>query len=505
MAWTAVNRTNARGVLGLIGAMAVVFGSGCATPARPELSHLTDQAVPEPYNGEYVATFHTRWFGPVYARLTAQRTGDGFKANTAPGVAWSLVGGVEQVLGQVFAPFLFPSGMLLVWTSEDPEAKAGAPAEGWIGPATIDPWRLPTTMSRPEGPVVIRYRDGRALGVMTLARPAAQPLPRTDYSLLNQRLGDIMRASYYDPDALDAAAMKSFLTDIKAAEPAVRDDLTYLASLALAWRKHSGVAMPLPSRRQEALSRELLSAVQNPVESLSAKVSEKSRIATIDAVVFEDAQAIDRMMEHLISQDPAGILLDLRNCTGLDLSALRLVSWLVREPVDAGMFVAGSKRALVKSGDADRIEAEAVAIDGPARVASATSTLEREGSVLLSVHPADRVYAGPLVVLTSSRTRSTGELLAWLLQSTGRARVVGEKTAQRPRLSREHDLGQGFVVRIDEFDWVPPLEASGGKTDPAVVPDVAASRQRAPARGSRLLADLIAEGDAGQARPGTKK
>jgi hypothetical protein len=467
---------------------AATFTLGCASPARPELDAF-DEVVESPApNGTYVATFHTRWFGPVHARITAQPTTDGFKANSEPGVAWSLVGGVEQVLGQVFAPFIFPSGMLLVWNSTLPDGETGKPGEGWIGPSTIDPWRLPTQMSTANGPVIIRYKDGRAIAVMTFERAGVRNLPSTDFVKLTDDVQNHVRDFYFDPAAADSAEMQGFFKDVRTAAPQAQDDLTYLAAVALAWRKRPELALPIPFRAPVEASADLLRDIERPVTPLSLSFSEKTGIATLDAVAFQDPVQVDALMAELCSRAPQGLIIDVRNCTGLDLSSLRVLSWLVDRPIDAGMVFNAPRRADLLGENAGGI-ASPITIDSPAAYPALASAIDSSGAAAVTVQPAPTQYTGPVVVVTSARTRSSGEVLARLLKDAGRAQVVGERTSARPRFSRERELGQGFLVRIDELDWRPAGDRS--ETIKPMKPDVGTNRNRAIKRAEQMIQEAI--------------
>lgn len=464
--------------------VAAGFAGGCATPARPELDQFTEEPLEQPFNGRYVATFHTRWFGPVYGHVTVERTDTGFKANSPPGVAWNLVGGLERVLGELFVPFLFPRGMLLVWNSTMPDPAHGVVGEGWIGPATIDPWRMSTRMESPDSPAVIRYRDGRALAVVTLQRDGPGAMPPTDYGSLCDSLQGIVREKYFDPDAGNSAEMEAFFRDVRTAIPKVDDDVTFLAAVALAWRKRSDVALPIPYRRPVPESDRLLASVQNPIAPLSVTYSEQSGIATLEAVVFRDPAQVDAAMRDVLSRNPKGLIVDLRNCTGMDLSALGVLPWLLDKQVDCGVFFSGARRGELAEGQAQQ-SVEEVSIGGASDARTVENRLDNTGAVRVSVNPSSSPYRGPVVVLTSSRTRSSGEMLAWLLKENARAKVVGEPTPGRTRFSREHELGQGFVVRLDEFDWRPA--GLDGPVRQGIKPDISVSRQKAPARAAKLL------------------
>ncbi|MBX3392949.1 MAG: S41 family peptidase [Phycisphaeraceae bacterium] len=476
-----------------------LFLSGCASPARPEFDHFTEEPVDRELNGDYVAVVHTRWIGPVYARMTAQRTESGFKANTDPRVAWSLVGGVEGFFGPFLAPFLFPSGMLVVWSSTLPDEVTAEVGEGWIGPSTVDPWRLPTRMKSAQGPVEIRHRDGRVLAVMALARPADIEVPATDYRLLTQTLQRVVAERYFDPALSNSDDMLAFFADLNDAIPHVRDDATYLAAIGLSWRKRPQIAMPMPYRHRVPESDRLLVAAGNTVSSLTVTRNEKTSIATVEVVSFHDHDAVDAAMREAISGSPAGIIIDLRNATGFDLSSLRLAQWLIQAPIDAGTVYNAQWRERLREGAPGSLPP-----DSARDPRTAPGELGRDGAVSILLRPLPDAYAGPVAVLTSARTRSSPEILAWLLQRTGRAKIVGERTAGRPRLSQEHDLGQGFVVRVDEFDWLMPESLATRPTpdqestpladrSAQIRPDILTSRQRAPARAARMIHELSRE------------
>lgn len=493
-----MRKGNCKACLAILAGGVSIWLTGCATPARPEFDEFGEAPACKALNGEYIATFHTRWFGPLKAKMTAQQTDGGFKANTQPGVAWSLVGGVEKVLGQLLAPFMFPNGMLLVWESSMPDEEDGEPGEGWIGPGVFDPWRAATRMKSVDGPVEIRYRDGRVLAIMTIERSPPVSMPETDYGALTDSLESAMRSRLFDPELGGSGASTAFFRDVHGAVPRVTDDVSYVAALALAWRKRTDLALPIPYRQREAgVSDPLLAAAENQVAPISMTMNDKTGIATVEAVVFQNAAQVDAVMWEVVSKAPRGLIVDLRNCTGLELAGLRMVSWLSDRPVEAGAMIGGARRAdlIDDTPAADQaVQARLAAIElgsmGDFELADAE--LDRQGAARLRVLPVENRYEGPVVVLTSSRTRSTGEMLAWLLEHTGRARTVGERTAGRPRLSRERELGQGFMLRLDEFEWVGPagerLDVSKG-----IEPDVKSSRQRAPARAAQLLDEKPAE------------
>ena len=104
-----------------------------------------------PLKGVYKATVRAPFVGPISARFTAEPTEGGFVANSRPGVAWDMIGGVRGLLGQVFVPFLFPGGIILKWQSQSPEH--GKPGDGWIQVGGIKSAGAKTRMTDPNSPI----------------------------------------------------------------------------------------------------------------------------------------------------------------------------------------------------------------------------------------------------------------------------------------------------------------------------------------------------------------
>jgi Peptidase family S41 len=475
--------------------------AGCATPADPDLSFV-DELAPErvTLNGDYIAQVHTRWFAPMNARVTIETNDSGIKGNTPPGVAWSLIGGLERVLGPLFAPFLFPSGMLLVWTSSLPgESDDGAtvePGEGWIGPSSIDPWRARTRMTSPTGPVEVLNRDGRVMAVLTFQPASSSAIPQTDYSALTDEMESAVRSRLYDRSLAESPQAVEFFADVRRALPKVDDDLTFGAAVVLAWRKQSAMPLPVPYRKDSSGEIDpLLRDRDEQVKPISVKHDDESGITTVEVVTFQSAGEVDRAMDEAVSQRPRALVIDLRNCTGLEMSALRVAGRLLADPTDAGVMFGASRRdeALARepqsrdgiddppNQDRGAMSEPIVSMDNE----SIVPALERDGLASLRIMPAEWIYDGPVYVLTSSRTRSTAEILAFLLQKSGRAVIVGERTPGRPRLSIERPLHDDFVIRIDEFDWIPTIGVDPNRR--AVRPDIRSRRQDAPDRVRREI------------------
>jgi hypothetical protein len=459
-------------------------------PADSVTSESSEASAPNaPLNGEYNVIFHSSSFGSLSAKMTAQslrtqtqaplRAG-AFKANTRPGIAWSLVGGVAESVGPLLAPFIFPSGMLLVWESDmpvtDPQTGTVTPGRGWIGVSRIGQFRARTVMKAVDQPIEVVFKDGRVIAAMTLAKANTDSAESTDYAALTRAAIRETRTRLYSPTVAASTSMNEFCETMQNAAADVQDDVEYAFAGALAWRAHKGLPLALAYRAPDAASRAVMATTSKPVKLRSLTHDEKSGIVTIEVLAFDDAADFESLMSEALDKNPAGVILDLRSCTGFDLSALHAVGWFVQSPTSVGAFIPGPRREEF-SGKPAPAPTENIILQSTSDVAVAHERIKAGAVVSLTTAPAQRNYTGPLAILTLERTRGTAEAAAHILKSRSKTHIVGEATANRPRLSFERPLEQGYVIRIPEYDWLPP----GGELGNARVrPDTKASKDAAP-------------------------
>jgi hypothetical protein len=461
----------------LLGALVALGGCGTA-PARPVRG--SGPALTLPLNGDFDATLHAPWFGPVSTRFTAAPTEEGFKANTRPGVAWDMIGGFEGFLGPVFTPFLFPSGMILTWNSTLPTTDR--PGEGTVGIGQLSSLRVRTRMTGPDRPVEILLKDGRVVALLTLAPAHSNSGPTTNYNELASRVSSAIRGTIYDPDLASSSQVRDYIDDLTAGAAKATDDLEFLFAAGVSGRAHIKFSQPLIYRPgNPAAESTLLAAYPSMARPEHVSFDESTGIATLHVDAFVKADAVDRAFEEILAKHPRGIILDLHNCVGVEVASLRAAAWVIEKPTDAGTFFGRDQRSAVLHGNIAQVPS--VTVCDAASFAALQKALATRGAARVTVMPDPRRYCGPVAVLTSKRTSSSAEPLVWLLKQSGRAKVYGEATAGRPLLSREVDVGQGWVLRIASQDFAPPNgdRISGRGVGPDIRVDKGAAAGRAAA------------------------
>ena len=104
---------------------------------------------------------------------------------------------------------------------------------------------------------------------------------------------------------------------------------------------------------------------------------------------------------------------------------------------------------------------------------------------------ADRNQSRRTYLLTSERTFSAGEGIAYLLQEQGRAQVIGESTAGAANPGRAYDVNRYFEITVPNGKILSAIKGSNWEGS-GVKPDIAiASNDALRAAHARALSDLI--------------
>ncbi len=309
-----------------------------------------------------------------------------------------------------------------------------------------------TRMACSDRPVEILLKDGRIVSLMTLGPAHSAHGPTSDYKDLASRISAALRANIYDPDLATSSQVRGYADDLAEGATKATDDLEFLFAAAMSGRANIKFSQPLIYRPGDpGAEKALYSAYPGIAASHNVSFDETTHIATLRVDAFMQADAVDQAFEEILAKDPCGIILDLHTCVGVEISSLRTAAWVIDKPLDAGVFFGRDQRAAVLRGNTAGVPG--VAVCDAASFSALQKTLDTRGSAHVTVTPEPRGFRGPVAVLTSSRTSSSAEPLVWLLKHSGRAKVYGEATAGRPLLSREVDVGQGWVLRVASQDF----------------------------------------------------
>lgn len=502
--------TSLRRALLLTAMAALTLITGCISPAEPD--EIAFEPEPEqPLGGHYNATFHTVFVGPITARVTAEATETGVKANTRPNVAWSMLGGLEGAAGPLLAPFIFPNGMILTWESTLP--KDSEPGRGTIGIASLPALRVPTVIHSTRGPIEIRFRDNRLIGLVELDRidvpegVEPPPLKTVEYGALVARAREELPRMLFDPSVVESGTILRYLSDLDTGAAAAKDDVEFLFATGVAARKHIKFGFPLMYPRSEGAMAPLLASHKDAPRPFKVTFDDSTGIATIRFEAFVEDEWVDAAFTEAIFRQPRALILDLRACPGVTLAAFRTLRWVADRPLTSHILIgprmyqrspnvawrsadiAPLEAALPRASDGGAILLPAFAAGSDTTQADLLQRLDSEDVLSIYMPPQEGAFAGPIAVLLSRRTSSTAEMLAETLARSGRATLVGEASGGRPTLTREVDVGQGWRLRAPAFQYFGHNDAV--KLGRGLKPQIKASREAAPkAAADHLLREL---------------
>lgn len=434
--------------------------AGCARDWRDHIAGPIPAPLALPLDGVYDATIHTEFAGAITFRLAAEPTEQGFIANSRPGVAWEFVGGLEGLLGRLFVPYLFPGGVLVTWTSEEP--REGKPGAGLLRAGAVPGAVVRTSAASIADPIEILAADGRRLGLMTLRSTPDPGAVMDDYPALAASLESALRERWLQRSSVDEASLASFHRRVAELAKTSRDDLEFLFGIAMAARAHLRSIPGMPTRTLDPRFADRV-RLERRFVSLGRDPAGGPATLKIDAML--DLDELEFAFSDIVSSPPPALIVDLRSCAGIDPRALRIVEWFIEKDAVVGLAVGASA--------AGTAEADGPPIDVPVHDLGESLDPKRESRLI--ARPREDRYAGPLAVLVSRRTIGVPEVVAWTLQQSGRAVVVGQATMGRAFLYERATLIDGWEAQIPTMKIVPEAQ----ETPVRVFPDVETSREGA--------------------------
>jgi carboxyl-terminal processing protease len=269
-----------------------------------------------------------------------------------------------------------------------------------------------------------------------------------------EAINHTIRANHYRPAELESEAYLQIEADvIELGEKASSAD-EFMNGFRTLWRKGPFSHVGLQKAEEPAADRIARFDTQNAGESaVTLSWKESTAILTVNTMNGADTiRSIDAAYGEIVVRKARKLIIDLRSNGGGAFAVVPLVGHLISKPIDAGVFVVGSWYAGHQEPP------------GPADFASARpwrgySVKGFQADVLTRpltsyrIDPIKPIFRGQVVVLTSRRSLSAAEIAADALKSTGRAKIVGEKTPGAVLSSKLFDVPGSFHLRVPIADY----------------------------------------------------
>ena len=341
-------------------------------------------------------------------------------------------------------------------------------------------------MSTPVRPLLLAATCLLAWSASSQTPPHGDPAP-TDYAALGAQIRTVLEAGYHSPPELASEPWTRFFADVEAgfAEAETDRDAVHAFDMAVASLGMSHLHLRR-SRPSTTPARPRASGGESRRQHVRYDLRPDGvAVLRVDRFLLDEtAPLIAEAMEGVADREPRALVVDLRQCSGGDVSSMLVAAHLLDEPTRIGLFIAAPWWAendrVPTPGEWDALPQLTELDLGPFYQALTTV-----GAGVGVVAPAEPRYSGPVYVLTSPETASAAEPLVHLLKQTGRATVVGERTMGAMLSSDSVELSDGWTLVFPAADY---FTAEGGRLEGVgVAPD-------APARSNqalRVAVDLV--------------
>ena len=307
----------------------------------------------------------------------------------------------------------------------------------------------------------------------TSSRPSgtsepASVTPVPEYVALAPAVRSTIESTYYAPRELSEPRWERFWSDVDRAlsESQTDDEVQagFREAAGVLGVSHLDLYRVPPAEQSDP-------AITTPPVSLDFG-DDGVAVLTVHGLfsVERTLQPVAEAFGRIAAEAPGALVIDLRQNRGGDVSSMLLAAHLIDSPAPAGLFLS---RTWWDTHDAVPPPSEwsSLPLLTSPDLTAFFGALEQRGALVGIVPPMQPHYGGPVYVLTGPSTGSASEPLVYLLQSTGRATVVGQRTAGAMLSATTTGLPGGWVLQHPVADY---YTADGTRLDQVgVTPDVA--------------------------------
>ncbi len=291
-------------------------------------------------------------------------------------------------------------------------------------------------------------------------------------------INDTIRTHHFHPAELDSDAYRQIERDtIALGERATSDD-EFIAGFSAIWRNAPFSHVALRKAEEPAAERiaRLDTSIAGP-DAVSLAWRDSTAILSVTTMNGADTiEAIDTAYDEIVSRKAEKLIIDLRRNTGGAFAVVSLVGHLIDKPIDSGVFVTALWYVDHKQPPGRDDFPSAKPWLGYS-VSKFQADVMTRPLTSYRIEPMQPRFSGPVMVLTSKRSISAAEIAADALKSTGRAKVVGEKTPGICLSSKLFDIPGGFHLRVPIADY---YSIKGARLEGVgVLPDVSVSADEA--------------------------
>ncbi len=408
-----------------------------------------------PLSGTWRVSLHESDGVELDFRMTVEERNGRWEAYSRPGAAREVAGAAKATLGRMLGKMPPHEALMSV---ADGTVEPSSTLKGTLESPFLGRRHLAGTLSGERIHAELRRGPDHVLAGMLDAVRDASEAPYRDYPALAAALSAAIRQNLFDPALLGRPEWRRFFEELAARFGAARDDLDDIGAFQ-ALRPELGTSHLEFIRNPGLASRsleELVAGEQsaNPEEYVRLSLPAPG-IAFLRVTKWDRVNGfIDRAFEQIVSRKARVLLLDVRGNPGGDATSMAPLGHLIGEPVTIGTFLGAAWYRQHPRPPLPEEAASLPVLDTDSPPLRLMTEVRSCGAVIGKALPRTPRFAGAVFLLTDGGTASASEPLAHALRTSGRATLVGEKTAGHMLLALPHALGDGWVAVVPEADFV---------------------------------------------------
>ena len=263
-----------------------------------------------------------------------------------------------------------------------------------------------------------------------------------------------MAAKLFSPADLEKPGYIRFRKTLGQIADAANDDLDLLLGFRWAWADDPFSHFEL--KRSQRNAEELFAYFDDyrvGFEAATVEFEGSTAILTVRTMMGADTiEQVEAAYDRIAEREPAALIIDLRGNGGGAFAVKPLVEHVIDEPLDAGYFL-----SQVWNREHDRAPTQAEVLAAPPwsgwSIVSFWNSVQALGILRIRLTPAEPNFDGPVYVLLDSKSASATELAADALKSSGKALLVGERSAGQMLSQSMFDVADGFIVSLPVADY----------------------------------------------------
>ena len=293
-----------------------------------------------------------------------------------------------------------------------------------------------------------------SLGLYSLSASANTSDQELDFNQIVEAIDATIHEQHFNPSQLQQQDYQATLKSLHDLAASVKTREEFLNGFRKIWKNgpfsHTVLA---PAGRSAEATASYLDTIR--IGGGGAILTWRSSIAilTVKTMMGQDTiEEINAAYEEIHNKQPSALIIDLRENGGGAFAIKPLISHLLDQPYIAGAFIAQkwnqSHARPPKASDLQKLEAW----EGWS-VRSFWTDVQNDIAVKVQFSPTPPQYSGPVYVLTSNKTASAAELASDALQASGRATIVGEKTAGEMLSQKPFDIPGRMHLYVPIADY----------------------------------------------------